>query len=87
MYPWGDWGGVLKMECRAERAQSYRKKARKYPELPTSGVRDITMNFVHRKLADRYIWMAEDLERREDLAHTLVAHLASTNREAQRRDV
>jgi hypothetical protein len=51
------------MESRMERAQGYRKEARKYAELASSGARDITMNFMHRKLADQYIWMAEDLER------------------------
>jgi hypothetical protein len=63
------------MESRAERAQGYRKEAAKYAQLASSGARDITTNFVHRKLADQYIWMAEDLERRENLAHTLVGLL------------
>jgi hypothetical protein len=62
------------MENRAERAQHYRKEARKYAQLASSGQLDIT-NFVHRRLAERYVWMAEDLERRENLTHTLVTLL------------
>lgn len=62
------------METRAERAQHYREEARKYAELGNSGVRDTT-NFVHRRLAEQYAWMAEDLERRENLTHTLVTLL------------
>jgi hypothetical protein len=62
------------MENGAERAQHYREEATKYAELASSGQRDIT-NFVHRRLAERYVWMAEDLERRENLAHTLVTLL------------
>jgi hypothetical protein len=59
---------------RVERAQHYREEARKYAELASSGQLDIT-NFVHRRLAERYVWMAEDLERRENLAHTMVTLL------------
>jgi hypothetical protein len=62
------------MENRAERAQQYRDEARKYAALASSGQLDIT-NFVHRRLAERYAWMAEDLERRENLTHTMVALL------------
>jgi hypothetical protein len=62
------------MESRMERAQDYRNEARKYAELASSGRRDIT-NFVQKKLAERYIWMAEDLERRENLTHTMVTLL------------
>jgi hypothetical protein len=48
------------MESRAERAQGYRKEARRYAELASSGQRDIT-NFVQKRLAERFAWMAEDL--------------------------
>jgi hypothetical protein len=51
------------MESRADRAQQYREEARKYAELASSGRRDIT-NFVQKRLAEQYVWMAEDLERR-----------------------
>jgi hypothetical protein len=59
------------MESRAERAKRYRNEARKYVELASSGPQDI-MNDVHRRLAERYTWMAEDLERRENLANLLI---------------
>ncbi len=59
---------------RVERAQHYREEARKYADLASSGQLDIT-NFVHRRLAERYVWMAEDLERRENLSHTMVTLL------------
>jgi hypothetical protein len=49
---------------RVERAQSYRNEARRYAELANSGRRDIT-TFVQKKLAERFAWMAEDLERQE----------------------
>jgi hypothetical protein len=62
------------MESRADRAHHYREEARKYGELASSGQLDIT-NFVHKRLAERYVWMAEDLERRENLTHTLVSLL------------
>jgi hypothetical protein len=62
------------MGSRADRAQHYREEARKYTELASSGQRDIT-NFVHKRLAERYVWMAEDLERRENLPQTLVTLL------------
>jgi hypothetical protein len=71
------------MERRAERAQGYRREAEKcaklaksgqlWPTLANSGQLDITN--VHRTLAERYAWMAENLERREKLTHTMVALL------------
>jgi hypothetical protein len=67
--------GGVEMETRAERAKRYRIEARKYAELVSSGPRDI-MNDVHRRLAERYARMAEDLERREDLTNSLTALLA-----------
>jgi hypothetical protein len=54
------------MESGAERAKRYRNEAAKYAELAKSGPRDI-MNDVHRRLAERYARMAEELERRENL--------------------
>jgi hypothetical protein len=63
------------MESRAERAQSYREEAEKYAQLASSGQRDIT-NFVHRRLAERYARMAEDLEWRETLTNSLVTAFA-----------
>jgi hypothetical protein len=68
--PAGVVGGV-EMESRAERAQRYRNEARKYAELGNTGPRDI-MNYVHRRIAERYARMAEDLEQREDLANSLM---------------
>jgi hypothetical protein len=50
------------MEGRAEQVQSYRKEAERYAELASSGQRDIS-NFVHKRLAERFARMAEDLER------------------------
>jgi hypothetical protein len=50
------------MEASNERAQGFRKEAERYAELASSGQRDIT-NFVHKKLAERFSRMAEDLER------------------------
>jgi hypothetical protein len=63
------------MESRAERAQGYRKEAAKYAKLARSGQLDIAN--VHRTLAERCAWMAENLERRENLAHTLVTLLGA----------
>jgi hypothetical protein len=61
------------MESRAERARRYRREAEKYVELASSGPRDI-MNDVHRRLAERYKRMAEDLERKEaDLTNSLAS--------------
>jgi hypothetical protein len=67
--------GDLKMEARAERAQGYRKEAEKYAKLARSGRLDIAN--VHRTLAERYAWMAENLERRENFTHTLVVLLGN----------
>jgi hypothetical protein len=50
------------MESGSERLRSYRKEAERYAELASSGQRDIT-NFVHKRLAERFSRMAEDLER------------------------
>jgi hypothetical protein len=50
------------MESRVEQAQGYRKEAERYAELAISGQRDIT-NFVHKRLAERFSRLAEDLER------------------------
>jgi hypothetical protein len=61
------------MGSRVERGQSYRKEAEKYAKLAKSGQLDITN--VHRTIAERYAWMAENLERRENLTHTMVALL------------
>jgi hypothetical protein len=63
------------MESKAERAQGYRREAEKYAQLASSGQRDIT-SFVQRRLAERYAWMAEDLERRETLTNSLVTAFA-----------
>ncbi len=62
------------METRAERAQHYRDEARKYAELASRGQLDIT-NFARRRLAEQYVRIADDLERRENLTHTMVALL------------
>jgi hypothetical protein len=67
--------GGTKMESRAERAQDYRKEAEKYAKLARSGQLDVTN--VNRRLAERYAWMAENLERRENLTHTLVSLLGT----------
>jgi hypothetical protein len=61
----------VEMETRAERAQRYRKEATKYAALGNTGPRDI-MNDVHRRLAERYARMAEELEQRENLANSLM---------------
>jgi len=50
------------MEGRAEQAQGYRKEAERYAELASSGQRDIS-TFVHKRLAERFARIAEDLER------------------------
>lgn len=62
------------METRAERAHHYREEARKYAELANRGQLDIT-NFARRRLAEQYVRIADDLERRENLTHTMVALL------------
>jgi hypothetical protein len=61
------------MESRAQQAQGYRREAEKYANLAKSGQLDITNT--HRTIAQRYAWMAENLQRREDLTHTMVALL------------
>jgi hypothetical protein len=61
------------MQSRTERAESYRKEAEKYTKLAKSGQFDISN--VHRTIAQRYAWMAENLERRENLTRTMVALL------------
>jgi hypothetical protein len=58
------------MEGRAERAQGYRKEAEKYAKLAKSGQPDITN--VHRTIAERYAWMAKNLEQRKNLSQRLV---------------
>lgn len=63
------------METRVQRAQGYRKEAEKYAELANSGQRDIT-SFARKRVAEKYFWMADDLERRENLTHTLVTLLS-----------
>jgi hypothetical protein len=62
------------MQSRAERAQHYRDEARKYTELASCGRLDIT-SFARKKVAEQYVRIADDLERRENLTHTLVALL------------
>jgi hypothetical protein len=54
--------GVFEMESRLEQAHGYRNDASRYAEQASSGQRDIT-NFVHKRLAERFARMAEDLER------------------------
>ena len=53
------------MESRTERAKRYRKEASKYGELASSGPPD-DMRDVHRRISERFIRMARDLERREE---------------------
>jgi hypothetical protein len=55
------------MENRAERAHGYREEAKKHAKLAKSGQLDISN--VHRTIAERYAWMAENLERRESHSH------------------
>ena len=62
------------MESRTDRANRYRKEASRYAELASSDLPDM-MGDVHRKLADRYIRMAQDLERREKDLTTALALL------------
>jgi hypothetical protein len=63
----------MKMESGAERAQSYRKKAEKHAKLARSGQPDIANT--HRTIAERYAWIAQSLERRENVTNTTVALL------------
>jgi hypothetical protein len=67
-------GVILKMQSRAEPAHGYRREAEKYAKLARSGQLDIAN--VHRTLAERYAWMAANLERRENLTHTLIVLLS-----------
>jgi hypothetical protein len=69
--------GALAMESRADRANRYRKEASHYAELASSDPSDM-MGDVHRRIADRYIRMARDLERREK---DLTAALALLNKQ------
>jgi hypothetical protein len=55
-------GRETEMESKVEQAQGYRKEAERYAEVASSGHRDIT-NFVHKRLAERFSRLAEDLER------------------------
>jgi hypothetical protein len=57
----------------AERAQSYREKAEKHAKLARSGQPDIA--YTHRTIAERYAWIAQNLERRENVTNTMVALL------------
>jgi hypothetical protein len=66
--------GGVQMETRAVRAKRYRKEAQKYSDLASSGPQGL-MNDVHRRLAERYARMADDLERREDLTNSLTTFL------------
>jgi hypothetical protein len=61
------------MQSKAERAQSYRKKAEKHVKLARSGQPDIAN--VHRTIAERYASIAQNLERREHTASTMIALL------------
>ena len=61
------------METRAERAENYRQKAEKHATLARSGQPDIANT--HRTIAERYAWIAQNLERREDVTSTMVALL------------
>ena len=65
------------MESRTDRANRYRKEASKYAELASSDPPDM-MGQVYRRIADRYIRMARDLERREK---DLTAELALLNKQ------
>ena len=62
------------MESRTNQANRYRMEASKYAKLAGSDPPDM-MGDVHRRLADRYIRMARDLERREKNLTTALALL------------
>jgi hypothetical protein len=62
------------MESRTHRATRYRKEANGYAILASSDPPD-TMGDVDRRLADRYIQMARDLERRKNDLMTSLALL------------
>jgi hypothetical protein len=53
----------------------YRKEAQKHANLAKSGQLDISN--VHRTIAERYAWTAENLERRENLTQRLVTLLGN----------
>jgi hypothetical protein len=61
------------MQTSGERAENYRKKAEKHAKLARSGQPDIANT--HRAMAERYAWIAQNLERREDVTNTMVALL------------
>ena len=61
------------MQTSEERAENYRQKAEKHAKLATSGQPDIANT--HRTIAERYAWIAQNLERRENVTNTMVALL------------
>jgi hypothetical protein len=61
------------MQTSEERAENYRKKAEKHAKLARSGQPDIAST--HRTIAERYAWIAQNLERRENVTNTMVALL------------
>jgi hypothetical protein len=61
------------MQNSVERAEGYRKEALKYANLARFGQHDISN--VHRTIAERYAWMAENFERRKNLTNTMIALL------------
>ena len=61
------------MQTSEERAENYRKKAEKHAKLARSGRLDIANT--HRTIAERYAWIAQNLERRENVTNTMVALL------------
>jgi hypothetical protein len=63
------------MQSRAERAQGYRKEAEKFANLARFSQPHIAS--VHRTLAERYAWMAKNLEQRESLASTMVSFIGT----------
>jgi hypothetical protein len=56
----------------AEEAEMAERAQLEYDELASGDPRDIT-NFVHRRLAERLAWMAEELRRREDVNRSIIA--------------
>jgi hypothetical protein len=63
------------MQTRAERAQTYRKKAERHAKLARSGQPDIA--YTHRTIAERYASIAQNLEQREEVTNTMVALLGA----------
>ena len=61
------------MKTRVEQVEGYRKKAEKHAKLARSGPPDIANT--HRTIAERYAWIAQNLERREDVTNAMVALL------------